>query len=110
MTLNSDSSGAGVTKQGGARLRLDPTAYRSITREQWLLRETRIVSALLVDEDATREEIVQRAQAENIFQYPTERMRSNIARVCLARLFQEFTNTCVEPSLALILAGKMCID
>lgn len=56
-----------------------------MTREQWLLKETRIVARMRLD-GASEEEVVERAQAENIFQYPTERMLRNIARVCNKRI------------------------
>lgn len=61
------------------------TPYRSITREQYLLREARIVAALRL-ECVPDAEIAARAKDENIFQYPTVRMASDIARVCLRRL------------------------
>lgn len=61
------------------------TPYRSITREQYLLREARIVAALRL-EGVPDAEIAARAKDENIFQYPTVRMASDIARVCLRRL------------------------
>ena len=56
-----------------------------LTREQFLLAEMRIVAALRlqgVDDDA----IAQRVKRENLFQYPTERMLANRARVCTCRL------------------------
>lgn len=56
-----------------------------LTREQFLLAEMRIVAALRlqgVDDDA----IAQRVKRENLFQYPTERMLANRARVCTSRL------------------------
>jgi hypothetical protein len=56
-----------------------------MTREQWLLKETRIVARLQL-EGASEEEIIEKAQSENLFQYPTERMLRNIARVCAKRL------------------------
>lgn len=59
--------------------------YRTITREQFLFHEMRIVARLLdegMDENKVLEEIVN----NNLFQYPTERMIKNIASVCLKRL------------------------
>lgn len=61
------------------------TPYRSITREQYLLREARIVASLRL-EGVPDAEIAARVKDENLFQYPTLRMASNIARVCLRRL------------------------
>lgn len=86
MPLRNNPSGEGSPRRRGPRPRLDPTVYRTLTREQWLLRETRLVAALLVDGGMARDEIVGRVQRENLFRYPTERMRANIARVCLARI------------------------
>lgn len=56
-----------------------------LTREQWLLRETKIV-AQLRSEGMADDEISALARRENIFQYPTERTLANIARVCCKRL------------------------
>lgn len=86
MPLRNNPSGKGGSRRRGSRPRLDPTVYRTLTREQWLLRETRLVAALLVDEGLEGDEIVGRVQRKNLFRYPTERMRANIARVCLARI------------------------
>lgn len=61
------------------------TPYRSLTREQYLLRETRIVAALRLD-GVSDDEIVARAKTDNIFQYHTTTMVANIAQVCLRRL------------------------
>lgn len=61
------------------------TPYRSLTREQYLLRETRIVAALRL-EGVPDDEILARAKDDNIFQYPTTRMARDITRVCLRRL------------------------
>lgn len=58
--------------------------YRTITREQFLFHEMRIVARLLddgMDEEQVKEEVV----VNNLFQYPTERMIKNIASVCLNR-------------------------
>ena len=56
-----------------------------ITREQFLLRETRIVAGMRLD-GLANEEIVTRTVDENLFQYPTTRMIRNIAGVCTKRL------------------------
>ena len=60
------------------------TPYRTITREQFLFHEMRIV-AKLICQDLEDEEIVDLIVRDNLFQYPTERSLRNIARVCLAR-------------------------
>lgn len=56
-----------------------------LTREQFLLAEMRIVSRLRL-QGASDEAIIDRVKSENLFQYPTERMLSNRAVVCLRRL------------------------
>lgn len=56
-----------------------------ITREQYLLREMRIVCQLHLD-GLSDDEIVEKVKSENLIQYPTERMVGNIARVCCKRI------------------------
>lgn len=56
-----------------------------ITREQFLLREMRIACQLHL-EGLSDGEVVERIKDENLIQYPTERMVSNIARVCVKRI------------------------
>lgn len=63
-----------VTRSGGA-----------LTREQFLLREMRIVARMRLD-GASDEEILERAEAQNAFQYPTTRQSRRIAQACLIRL------------------------
>lgn len=65
-----------------------PIQYRgSITREQWLLTEMRIVARLMLDEQITDErELVEYVSANNSFQYPTERSLGSIARACVRRI------------------------
>lgn len=58
--------------------------YRTITREQFLFNEMRIVAKLL-DEGKTDEQIIRKVAENNLFQYPTERMIKNITQVCLNR-------------------------
>ena len=62
--------------------------YRgSITREQWLINETRTVARLICDEGlVTPQRIVERVILANPFQYPTEREQKSIARACFRRL------------------------
>lgn len=57
----------------------------SLTREQFLLRELRIV-ATLRSSGSSDDEIVRRAVSENLFQFPTTRQSERIARACLRRL------------------------
>ena len=58
----------------------------AITREQFLMRETRLVAQLKADDHLTNEQIVERVTAENLFQYPTARELGSIARACCRRL------------------------
>lgn len=61
--------------------------YRgSITREQWLLTETRTIARLRLDEGLTTEQIVEKNLAHNYFQYPTEREVRSITLACCLRL------------------------
>lgn len=69
-----------------------------ITREQFLLRETRVVARLRA-EGLTDEEAVARVVADNLIQYPTDRMVKNIASVCVRRL-----NALGSPALERIIA------
>lgn len=57
----------------------------AITREQFLLREMQVACGLR-EEGLSSEEIVAKIKAENLIQYPTERMVGNIARVCCKRI------------------------
>ncbi|SHN48435.1 Putative inner membrane protein [Butyrivibrio hungatei DSM 14810] len=58
----------------------------SLTREQFLFHETKIVAKLMVDDQLSDDEIVDRVVRDNLFQFPTERMIKNIAKVCVKRL------------------------
>lgn len=58
----------------------------ALTREQFLFHKTRVVARLMTDEHLNDQEIVDRVLEENLFQFPTERMIRNIARVCEKRL------------------------
>ena len=57
----------------------------SLTREQFLFYEIRAVAALRI-QGCGREEILERVQSENLFQFPTERMVASIAGTCMKRL------------------------
>lgn len=56
-----------------------------LTREQFLFYEIRIAARFYLDEK-TVEEAISLIKDGNLFQYPTERMVSNITRVCYRRL------------------------
>lgn len=76
-----------MTRSGGA-----------LTREQFLLREMRIV-ARLRSEGASDAEILDCAETQNVFQYPTTRQARRLAGACLIRL-ENLNN----PDLAELLA------
>lgn len=57
----------------------------SLTREQFLFYEIRQAAALLAD-GLSREEALKKIKEDNLFQFPTERMITNIASVCFRRL------------------------
>lgn len=63
--------------------------YRgSITREQWLVDETRIVAHLRLEDPAMHDpkQLVAYVLENNLFQYPTEREIGSIARACARRI------------------------
>ncbi len=57
----------------------------SLTAEQFLFYEIRIVSKLFL-EKLTVEEIIEIVKKDNLFQYPTERQISRLTRACYKRL------------------------
>lgn len=57
----------------------------SITREQFLFYETRVVAKLLVEE-LSDEEIIERIVQDNLFQFPTEKSLKRTVTGCLRRL------------------------
>lgn len=63
------------------------TPYKTITKDQFLFHEMRIVARLL-DEDKSDKEIIDEVVTNNLFQYPTEKSLNNITRVCLSRFHQ----------------------
>lgn len=69
------SSGGAVVQRGGG----------SLTREQFLMREMRIVADLRV-RNLSDEEIADLVKRDNLFQYPTTREISSKLRACLCRL------------------------
>ena len=69
-------------RQVGAR---PPASGGSLTREQFLLPELRMVAAMRL-EGYSDQEIVELSRSENIFQYPTTRAAQSIAKACLRRL------------------------
>lgn len=57
----------------------------SLTREQFLFFEIRIVASLIL-QGLSDNEISARIKQENLFQFPTERMVDNIAKTCFKRI------------------------
>ena len=57
----------------------------SLTAEQFLFYEIRIVAKFYI-EGITIEEAVEKIKKDNLFQYPTERQVSRLARACYKRL------------------------
>lgn len=74
-----------MTARDKKRLQADSPYTAAITREQFLFYEVRTTARLLC-EGLSREEIVNRIVAENLFQYPTERSVRKMAYACLRRL------------------------
>ena len=63
-----------------------PTSYNGgLTAEKFLFYEMRIVSKQYL-KGKTVEEIIESIKRDNLFQFPTERMISRIARACYKRL------------------------
>ena len=58
----------------------------SITREQFLFFETRIVAKLMVEEDLDDSIIAQKIIQDNLFQFPTEKSLKRTVMACLRRL------------------------
>ena len=61
------------------------TPYKTITREQFLFHEMRTTARLIL-EDKSDDEILKEIKENNLFQFPTEKMISNITSVCLRRI------------------------
>lgn len=57
----------------------------SLTREQFLYYEIRIVASLIL-EGMSRTDILKKVKEENLFQFPTERMVSSIVGTCFKRI------------------------
>jgi len=56
-----------------------------LTREQFLFYEIRTVASL-IEQGLSKEEILIKLKEENLFQFPTERMVSSIAKTCFQRI------------------------
>lgn len=56
-----------------------------LTREQFLFFEIRIVASLML-QGLNRNEVLDKIKEENLFQFPTERTISSIAKVCFKRI------------------------
>ena len=58
----------------------------SLTREQFLFHETKVVAKLMADEGLSDEEILTRVIDENLFQFPTEKTIKTVAKGCIRRM------------------------
>lgn len=75
-----------IMKRNSNKTLKDASPYSAVlTREQFLFYETRITAKLL-EEGLSREEVIDRIVAENLFQYPTEKSIRRMALVCCHRL------------------------
>ncbi len=68
----------------------------SLTREQFLLREIRIVAALRL-QGLTDADIMARVEEQNLFQYPNTTDIRRITRACLYRLTRSTQACLVSP-------------
>ena len=71
------------------------TNYRTITREQFLFNEMRIVAKMMC-QGKSNEQILEEVVTNNLFQYPTERMIDNLCKVCLSRFHAADSNELVD--------------
>ena len=67
----------------------------SLTAEQFLFREIRIVAKMYLEEK-TLEEIIAIVKEDNLFQYPTERQISRLTRACYKRVVALDNKTLIE--------------
>ena len=88
-----------------------------LTAEQFLFYEIRIVSKLYL-EGKSIDEIIEYIKSDNLFQYPTERKISKLARACYKRivaldnpkLVYELANAPVEVAKQINLYAMMCYN
>lgn len=88
-----------------------------LTAEQFLFYEIRIVSKLYL-EGKSIDEIIDYIKSDNLFQYPTERKISKLARACYKRivaledpkLVYELANAPVEVAKQINLYAMMCYN
>lgn len=66
-----------------------------LTREQFLFYEIRTVSSLHL-QGYDKDKIIERIKAENLFQFPTERMIASIAGACFKRIEALESETLIE--------------
>lgn len=74
-----------VLPEGSYMPKLRKLSGGSLSREQFLLRETQLVADLRLQGNDSQQTI-DIVVTQNLFQYPTERSLANITRVCLNRL------------------------
>ena len=90
--------------QDGRSAGVNWTYRGSLTREQWLLTEIRIIARLRL-EGLGDAEILEQNLNNNYFQYPTEREIRSITRACLLRLDNLSDNTELKLELTRTLAN-----
>lgn len=71
------------------------TGYRTITREQFLFREMKVVAKLLL-QGKSDEDIIHEVVDDNLFQYPTEKSLNSICKVCLNRFHETESKEMVD--------------
>ena len=87
--------------------RAQESGYKaSLTREQFLFHEMRIVAKQMVQgEDLAS--MIQIIAANNLFQYPTERMTAGMVRACYRRLLRNIAEHSVEEAKQICLYAIM---
>lgn len=79
----------------GECLMTNDISYRTLTREQFLFSEMRITARLML-QGLSDEDIFREIEADNLYQYPTNKMVRNITSVCLRRLHKLDSERLVE--------------
>ncbi len=88
-----------------------------LTAEQFLFYEIRIVSKLYLEEKSI-DEVIEHIKSDNLFQYPTEREISRLARACYKRIIAlgndklvfELANAPIDVAKQINLYAMMCYN
>lgn len=83
----------------------------SLTREQFLFHETKVVAKLMADEGLSDEEILTRVIDENLFQFPTEKTIKTVAKGCIRRMhcLDEMSLVSVIAHSSVEVAKQVCL-